>query len=420
MSYSTQMIEAIQSEELDLASELLRQAIDMDNDEDLYALIETLYDLGFLNETKEVVTELITRHPDDDGLTLTLAEIAIEEGDELEAFDRLSQVDPSSPYYVQSLLVSADYYQTLELPEVSREKLLEAKKLMPEEPVIDFALGELLFTSGKYRDAIGYYERLLTDHHLEFAGTSIYGRLGSAYGIIGDLDNAIDYMNEAVEMQESTEHLFQLGYLYFQKEDYTRSTELFNKVKEQDPSYTSVYVYLAQGYLKQNNEEEALKIVEEGRFYDKENPLLYSVGAEASLAKGDTETAESFYFKALDRDPENLTLTLHLSNLLIEQERFQEALKLMEVKLEAGEEDPQLFWNSAKAYNSEEDFDNARDKYERAYDLLKDSPEFLKDYAVFLREDGDKDGFVQLSKHYLTMKPDDLEVAEWVNNEELY
>lgn len=47
MSYSTQMIEAIQSEKLDLASELLRQAIDMDNDEDLYALIETLYDLGF-------------------------------------------------------------------------------------------------------------------------------------------------------------------------------------------------------------------------------------------------------------------------------------------------------------------------------------------------------------------------------------
>ena len=62
----------------------------MDNDEDLYALIETLYDLGFLNGTKEVVTELITRHPDDDGLTITLAEIAIEEGDELEAFDRLS------------------------------------------------------------------------------------------------------------------------------------------------------------------------------------------------------------------------------------------------------------------------------------------------------------------------------------------
>ncbi|GEK90612.1 tetratricopeptide repeat protein [Alkalibacterium kapii] len=420
MSYSTQMIEAIQNEELGLASELLLQAIDSDPDEELYALIETLYDLGFLNETKEVVTELLTRYPEDDGLKLTLAEIAIEEGDELEAFEWLNKVEPDSPFYVQSLLVSADYYQTLELPEVSKEKLIEAKTLLPEEPVIDFALGELLFTSGKYKEAIPYYENLLMSHHLEFAGTSIYGRLGSAYGIIGDLGNAIDYMTEAVDMQESTDHLFQLGYLYFTNENYTRSTELFNKVKEQDPSYTSVYVYLAKGYLEQNDEEAALKVVDEGRFYDKENPSLYIVGAEASLAKGDTEAAETFYKKAMERDPENLTLTLHLSNLLIEQERFQEALDIMEMPLEAGEDDPQLYWNSAKAYNHEEDFYKARENYEKAYYSLKDSPEFLKDYAVFLREEGDREGFIKLSERYLTLRPDDLEVLEWVNNEELY
>ena len=420
MSYSTQMIEAIQNEDLDLANALLEKAIDEDTEEDLYALIETLYDLGFLDETKQVVTHLLTQFPDEDGLKLTLAEIAIEEGNELEAFDWLDQVDAASPYYVQALLVSADYYQTLDLPEVSRQKLLEAKELLPEEPVIDFALGELLFASGEYKDAIGYYENLLTGHHLEFAGTSIHGRLGNAYGAIGDLDNAVDYMNEAVEMQETSDHLFQLGYLYYQNKDYTRSTELFNKVKELDPSYTSVYVYLAKGYLEEHDEEKALEVVEEGRYYDKENPLLYSIGAEASLAKGDGEAAEDFYRKALDRDPENLSITLHLTNLLIEQDRYDEALSLMEMKLETGEEDPQLFWNSAKAYNMEEAYDKARENYEKAYYSLKDTPAFVKEHAVFPREEGDREGFIKEAKRYLALNPDDVEVLEWIKNEELY
>lgn len=420
MSYSAQMIEAIQNEDLELANGLLEKALVEDTEEDLYALIETLYDLGFLKETKQVVTHLLTQFPDEDGLKLTLAEIAIEEGSELEAFEWLDQVDINSPYYAQALLVSADYYQTLDLPEVSKQKLIEAKELMPEEPVIDFALGELLFVSGKYKESIPYYENLLTAHHLEFAGTSIHGRLGNAFGAIGDLDNAIDYLNEAVEMQETSDHIFQLGYLYFQKKEYTRASELFNKVKELDPSYTSVYVYLAKGYLEQNDEEKALEIIEEGTYYDKENPLLYSMGAEASLAQGDSAAAEEYYKKALDRDPENLSITLHLSNLLIEQERFSEALALMEMKLETGEEDPQLFWNSAKAYNEEEEFEKARENYDKAYYSLKDTPLFVKEYAVFLREEGDREGFLREANRYLALNPDDLEVIEWIKNEETY
>ncbi|OJF90912.1 tetratricopeptide repeat protein [Alkalibacterium sp. 20] len=420
MSYSAQMIEAIQNEDLDQANAYLEKALTEDSEEDLYALIETLYDLGFLKETKQVVTYLLTRVPDEDGLKLTLAEIAIEEGSELEAFEWLEQVDVSSPYYIQALLVSADYYQTLDLPEVSKQKLIEAKELLPEEPVIDFALAELLFTSGNYKQAITYYENLLEGHHLEFAGISIHGRLGNAYGVIGDLDTAIDYLNEAVEVQETSDHLFQLGYIYFQKKDFTHAGELFHKVKDLDPSYTSVYVYLAKVYLEQHEEEKALEIIEEGRYYDKETSLLYSIGAEASLALGNTEAAENYYKKAMDRDPENLSITLHLSNLLLEQERYQDVLALMEMKLETGEEDPQLFWNSAKAYNGEEEFEKARENYDKAYYSLKDTPIFVKEYAVFLREEGDREGFLREAKRYVLLDPNDLEVIEWIRNEERY
>ncbi|GAA0361858.1 tetratricopeptide repeat protein [Alkalibacterium iburiense] len=417
MSYSNQMIEAIQNEQLSKAEDLLELALERDTLEELYALTETLFDLGFLEETKRVVTHLLTVD-ENDGLKLTLAELAIEEGNELEAFEWIDQVDEASPYYPQSLLVAADYYQVLDLPEVSKQKLLEAKSLLPNEPVIDFALAELLFASGDYREAIASYEELLIQNHTEFAGTSIYGRLGNAYGAIGEWAEAEGYLKEAVEVKETSDHLFQLGYIYFQQKEYERANDLFSQVKELDPSYTSVYTFLAQGYLELNDEKKALESVEEGLYYDTHNAALYSMGAEAALALGDEAKAEDFYKQAMLIEPDNLSLLLHLTNLLINQERYEDALPLVEEKVESGEEDPQLFWNSAVIYNELEVFDRAREHYDKAYPYLKETPTFLKEYMYFLREDGDRVGYIQKAKEYLALNPGDFEVSELIKNEE--
>lgn len=41
--------------------------------------------------------------------------------------------------------MTADLYQVLGIPEVSEAKLLQAKTIAPEEPLITFALAELHF-----------------------------------------------------------------------------------------------------------------------------------------------------------------------------------------------------------------------------------------------------------------------------------
>lgn len=417
MSYSNQMIQAIQNENLKEADALLQLALEKDTLDNLYALVETLFDLGFLEETKTVVRHLLVLD-DNDGLKLTLAEIAIEEGNELEAFEWIDSVEKNSPFYPQALLVSADYYQVLDLPEVSKQKLLEAKGLLPNEPVIEFALAELLFAAGEYKEAIASYEGLLVQNHFEFAGTSIYGRLGNAYGAIGEWSEAEEYLKEAVEMKETGDHLFQLGYIYFQQGEFERANELFFKIKELDPSYTSVYVFLAKGYLELHDEKKALETVKEGLRYDTQNASLYSMGAEASIELGEEETAEHYYKEAVLIEPDNLSLFLHLSNLLLSQERYEEAQALIEEKLTSGEEDPQLFWNSAIANNELEEFEKAREHYDKAYPYLKDNESFMKEYMLFLREDGDRNGFIRVAKEYLILNPTDAEVIELIKNEE--
>lgn len=418
MSYSEKMIEAIQNEELDKADDLMHEALLRDSDEDLFALVETLYDLGFLKETKEVVQHLLALHPEEEGLKLTLAEIALEEGHELESFEWFDQIDQDSPFYPQSLLVAADYYQVLDLPEVAREKLKEAKELLPEESVIDFALGELLFSAGNYKEAILHYEKLIVANHVEFAGVSLNGRLGNAYAAIGDLESAINYLEEAIDLKETSDLLFQLGLIHFQKEEFDRSASLFMQVKEQDPSYSSVYSYLAKGFMEQQDYEKALENVEDGLIYDKQNAGLFAMGAEAALALGDEKKAEDFYRQALIIEPDNISVTLSFTHLLFNQERFEDALTLITPRIDSGEEDPQLLWYAAIANNEEEAFEEAREYYDKAAVYLSDNAEFLKDYALFLREEGDKDGFMNTAKSYLKLNPTDEEVNEWIKYED--
>ncbi|WP_462226089.1 tetratricopeptide repeat protein [Alkalibacterium sp.] len=418
MSYSEQMIEAIQNEELDKADDLMHEALMKDSDDDLFALVETLYDLGFLKETKEVVQHLLALHPEEEGLKLTLAEIALEEGHELESFEWFDQIDQDSPFYPQSLLVAADYYQVLDLPEVAKEKLKEAKELLPDEPVIDFALGELLFSAGNYKEAIVHYEKLIVTNHVEFAGVSLNGRLGNAYAAIGDLESAVNYLEEAVDLKETSDLLFQLGLIYFQKEEFDRSANLFMQVKEQDPSYSSVYSYLAKGFMEQQDFKQALENVEDGLVYDKHNAGLYAMGAEAALSLGDETKAEAYYREALIIEPDTISVTLAFTHLLFNQERFEDALTVIIPRIDSGEEDPQLLWYAAIANNEEEAFEDAREFYDKAAIYLSDNAEFLKDYAIFLREDGDKEGFMNTAKSYLRLNPNDDEVNEWIKYED--
>lgn len=66
------------------------------------------------------------------------------------AFEYLEKVDKQSDYYPQSLLAIADLYQVIGIPEVSEAKLKEAAGLLPDEPLIQFALAELYFSVDQF------------------------------------------------------------------------------------------------------------------------------------------------------------------------------------------------------------------------------------------------------------------------------
>lgn len=418
MSYAQKMIDALQNEQLTEAEHYLSASIENDSLDDLYQLSDTLYQLGFHEETKKVLTYLLSQ-TDDDEIRVNMAEIAIEEGNELEAIDWLQAIQKDSPVYPQALLVSADYYQTLDLPEVSEQKLLEAQSILENEPVILFALAELHFTMGKYAQAIREYEELLTNGEETMAGIHLVTRLGSAYSALGDWENAIGYLEEAVEVDDQVDTLFQLGFTYFQKKEFQRSNESFFKVKEMDHSYTSVYPYLAKGLDEENQLEKAAEVVEEGLLQDKTNYQLYLIGAEVEIKREQEDKAESYYQSALALDPENETISLQYTNFLLYQERYEETVDWIQQALTELDADPQFYWNLAIAQNELEEFDAAGKAYQKAYPYFDTNPEFLKQYFFFLREEGQLEASRQIGRQYLEIRNDDLEIQEILNNEDL-
>lgn len=412
VSYSMQVIQAIQSDRLDEVDSLIDQAFQEDTIDDLYLLADTLYQLGFLEETKKVLNHLLALNPTDDELRINLAEIAIEDDSDLEAIAYLDDIDEGSPAYVQALLVAADYYQTQQLPEVSESKLQEANELMPDEPIILFALAELHYSMGQYNQAIRYYKDCLRLGSSEIANVQMKARIGTAYSGVGDFEQAVHYLSEAVDEKEDIDTIFNLAITYYQLEEYSRAIENLKKVQSIDHTYTSIYPYLADALDQEMRQDEAAQAVQEGVRLDKTNVTLCLIGAKIAIKQHDLDLASDYYQKAYELNPTSETTVVEYANFLIYREDYQKAIDLVTQAMDQETVDPQFYWVLANAHNYQENFDQAREHYEKAYQFFDDNRYFLQDYTRFLQEEGDRDKLRTVVEHYLTIDPSDLEFKD--------
>lgn len=417
MTYSEKVIEAIQTGNLDEVDELIQLALDADDEETLYLLGNTLFQLGFLEETKRVYNHLIDINPSDDELKIYLAEIEIEDGQELEALELLHSIDPTSSSYSQSLLVQADYYHLNGLPEVSIQKLEEAEELLPEEPVVKFALAEVYFTTAEYQLAANYYEVLIDDNVEEVAGTLINARLGNAYLMLGNYEKAIENLNEALSYKDDPEVYYQLGFAYIQQEEFQKAIDVLNQAKEIDPSLVSVYILLSEAFEQLNQLENSLQAIEEGMTINEINIELYLLAAEYSAKLDDYPKAESYYQEALKIEPENERIILKYAEFLNYMASYEDILELFDQAPEQIQQLPEAMWILATANNELDEYDKARDLFDQAYSYLEDNLDFLKDYAFFLREDGRRDKMQEVLEKYTTMNPEyDDDIASLIDD----
>lgn len=384
MNNAELMIKYIEDQNLEKAAAEFEKVKRFSSDEEQFMLAQQLFHYGFLDEAKQLYELLLQSHPDESELKLLLVELLIEMNNEDEAYHYLSMIDETDPAYPQALLIEADLYEMQGLYEVSEQKLLQAKELLDNEPVIDYALGELYMSQGRFLEATRSFKLLLDADHQEFSTIDIHGRMAEALSAGGAFEQSLPYYETSLANQMEINVLFGYALTCYQAGVYEKAIKAFNQLKEMDPDYHSLYLYLAKSYEHEEKIKEALEVVESGIALDEFNKELQLYAGKLSLKQGDEMKAEQYYRESLALDPEFTEAAIDLNKLLLHQENYEAVLEITTMFEKEGSGDPQFNWDAAVSLQHLEQYSLALKQYELAYNDLRYNRDFLVDYGYFL------------------------------------
>lgn len=414
-TFAERMLDELSGGQLKDAKKSFASSLRYDDDDTVYSLAEELYGLGFSSQAKRAYQKLLEKYPDEDQLRTALADIAIDEDKTDEAIAYLAEISPESNAYIESLLVLADLYQSEGLNEAAEAKLREAYDLAPEESIIKFALAEFYFATGQYNTAIPFYRELLQAGERRFSGLDIASRIGVAYALVGNFKNALGYLEQIKTTDLTPDVRFQLGMTYAaDPETADKAIDALEELQEIDPSYAGLYEPLGQLYEDTNDQEQALITYQAGIAVDAFNTTLYQRAAAVAQIQGEDEEADRIYREALENNPEDLTLTIGYSNLLVAMGDHVGNINLLNAFLgeDDSETDPQLYWNLAQSYTALEDFEMATKYWNAALPFFLDNINFLKPAYYYFREEGETALAEEALFNYTQLAPNDYEMAE--------
>lgn len=409
MKNSEKMLICLEEQDLEKANKYFKRALKEDDTDTLLSLAHYLESIGFLPQAASIYKNINKECPE---VNLQLAQIAFEDGLVEEAFAYLDGFAETSPFYLDSLLVKADLYQAEGLADVAREKLLEAASLS-DDPIILLGLAELSMELEDFKDAVSYYAQLDYREIFELAGISTYQRIGMAYASLGKFEVAIEFLEKAVELDYDDHTMYELAVLLFEKEEYQKATICFKQLDTMNPHFVGYEYLYAQSLHAEHKLSEALAVCEQGIQKNPFDANLFLQASQYAYELHDGSQAETYLLKANDLVEDRNELALRLTNLYLEQDRFEEVLAFATEELD----NAVARWNIGKAYFALEREEEAVALYDELMADLADNPEFLVDYIQILTRVGRSEEAFTQAHRYRQLVPDDLDMQEFLNRE---
>ncbi|UOY93467.1 tetratricopeptide repeat protein [Ectobacillus sp. JY-23] len=370
------------------AFRLLENIAKKGTDEEKYEAARYYHAMGFLEQALVIAEELHILYPGESEIALFLADVYIDFDREDEAIEVLNEIGEEDEVYVQALLLLADLYQTQGLDEVAETKLLAAKHHLPDEPIVDFGLGEFYSSRGDFVKAVPYYMHILSERKIGDVNISL--RLAEALSSLGNWEEAILHYEEGLKDQKDIHTLFGYAFTLYQAMYYERALPVFLELKELDPQYTALYVYAARCYEEQGMLQESYDLLREGVKTDEFSVDFHVRLADAAARLGNIQEAEGALLEALALDPAHMEAVSKYIYILQEQDKHEEIVEAVKIAVENGEDDPQLTWDRARAEKELELYSDALKHYRDAYTSFKDNLSFLEEYGLFLLEEGER------------------------------
>lgn len=394
------LIDDINLQKLDNLDSRVNDALTSNNDDALFILGETLYNFGLTPQGLKVFRTLYHKYPDESELLIYFIEGLMSENQTDEALEYLSQVAIST----EKLMLEADLYQQINMTEVAIDKLIEARELEPNDPIIHFALAEMLYFDGQYLRATREYEVVLDTGEYEVNGINLFARMADCALQSGNYSDAINLYDEINEDEMTSEDFFKKAIAY-EKNDITHEAiKITKNLLSKDPDFIQGYFYLQSLYENEKNYPDAIETGKEGlrlnQFYKE---LMVSTGS-LEIEHGDANEGVELLKQALEVDNAYHEPLLILSDLFRNEEDYEAIIALLSY-VDEDDLDPVFMWHLAHAFGQEERDKEAQHFFELAYPTMKTQSAFLSDYYYYLIEIGYKEKAKTILQQLLEMDP---------------
>jgi tetratricopeptide (TPR) repeat protein len=153
---------------------------------------------------------------------------------------------------------------------------------------------------------------------------------GVGYYLLGELEQSLDYLKEAVEKKDSARFLFNLANTYsgLHQPDYAVST--FLKVLEKDPGHFGALNNLADEYERKGDLDKAHELFHYLTHLQPDNPISHFNLGNFFLRQNQHIEAAKCYEKAIEQDETFIDAYHNIAWILFRSKAYSESIKYIE------------------------------------------------------------------------------------------
>ena len=411
-----QIQNALEEQELEKVYSLFHQFMNEVTEEQIEELIELAAfsaSSGFFDEARQAYLLLTQFEPEESAWTILLAEILVNQGEYDQALSVLYDIPEDNPNYPSVLVILSELYKAQGYYDVAERKLLLAKELAPEEAILDFYLGTLLFESGSMERSVQYLERFLKNSHEE-TGEENHARelLVEASLEIGNEEPLQELVSDEGLASASNELLISIAKHDVQEGNVDHAEKIYQEVLSRDEENYEALLGLSHIQMYKHEYLKAIMSLSKmTETYPYEKEPFFSLGV-SYLSIGQMDKGQEALKQAYELSPESFEIMQAYTEILLYQEEFEEVQDILSREIEEGLENGLIFYLMARAKEGLEEFEEALEFYQKASVELEDSVEFIVDYVRVLREEGRTVEAKEWLEHGQNLEPLNEELQE--------
>ncbi len=391
---------------------LINKAIDSDPTKDLVSLSNFLFEKGFVDDSIYILKILNKKLPNNDEIKLALAENYIENSQDDEALNLISEIPKNSSFFISAQLDKADLYQNEGLLGSAEGVLLDLQNLS-SDPVVRFALAEFYNSEGENQKAIQLYKLLIRSGINNIGRINLHKRLAFGFAYSGEFENAILEFKQVGIKNLSSKELSVLAHAYEETKHVESAIDIYEKNIANFGPKIEDCLQLADLYDQVGKKFQEEKILKEST---KINPFSLKASFKLALFYSNNKNyknSNNLLNDILKKDENDLkTLTL-LANNYLHQKKYQKVIDLLSPYVNKDTFYPHFLWYLAKAYYRLNNIGLAKNKIINIGDYFNEDADFLKD-AFFILRNVNRNKAQKYLKKYLKLIPDDIEMENYL------